>query len=96
LKYRYNEMKRLILSLFRAETPLTGQSVAERLRTEKKLAISLRAVQMALMRYHRQGLLHREKRSGRYVYSLTDKGGRRLQWLHGNENRPQIKTPSSP
>jgi DNA-binding transcriptional regulator PaaX len=85
LKKRYNEMKRLILSLFQADSPLTSHSVAERLRGEQKLAVSLRSVQMAMMRYHRQGLLHRERHSDMFLYSLTEKGSRRLRWLQGNK-----------
>jgi len=85
LKYAYNELKRLILSLFTVESSLDGQDVVERLRKEGKSDITVRAVRMALMRYCRQGLLHREKHAGRYMYSLSDKGAGRLRWLESTE-----------
>lgn len=84
MKYRYNEMKKLVLSLFQPDSFLSSHEVVERLRDEQKLNVSLRAVQMALMRYHRQGLLHRERRSDRFLYSLTEKGARRLRWLQSD------------
>lgn len=83
LKYGYNEMKQLVLTLFTSDGPMDGFDVAQRLRDEHRVEASIRAVQMALMRYWRQGLLHRERREGRYVYALSEKGGRRLLWLKG-------------
>jgi len=62
---------------------MDSRDVAQRLRDEHKEDASIRAIQMALMRYWRQGLLHRERRGGRYVYMLSHKGGRRLLWLKG-------------
>jgi len=83
LIYRYNEMKKLVLTLFATGGLMTSHDVARRLRDEHKVDTSIRAAQMALMRYWRQGLLHRERREGRFVYMLTEKGGRRLLWLKG-------------
>jgi len=83
LKYKYNEMKKFVLSLLTTDGLITSHDVARRLRDEHRVDTSIRAVQMALMRYWRQGLLHRERREGRYVYTLTEKGGRRLLWLKG-------------
>ena len=83
MKYKYNEMKKFVLSLLTTDGLITSHDVARRLRDEHRVDTSIRAVQMALMRYWRQGLLHRERREGRYVYTLTEKGGRRLLWLKG-------------
>lgn len=63
--------------------------VAQRLRDERRVDTSIRAVQMALMRYWRQGLLHRDRRGGRYVYMLSDKGSRRLVWLKGTRTQSE-------
>lgn len=83
MKYRYNEMKKVVLGLFTPEGLMTSQDVVRRLRDEHRSDVTIRAVQMALMRYCRQGLLHRERRGGRYVYLLSKKGARRLLWLKG-------------
>ena len=47
------------------------------------MSTSPRAVRMALLRYHRYGLLHREWRHGQYQYRLSDRGARRILWLKG-------------
>jgi hypothetical protein len=39
------------------------------------------ALRMALMRYHKQGLLKREKEGGVFRYALTERGNQRLHWL---------------
>lgn len=61
-------------------------TVSDRLLNEKEIAISINALRMALLRYHKQGLLAREWRSGEYQYLLTAKGAARLEWLamHGS------------
>jgi len=89
LKYKYNELKKLVLTLFTEHGLMASHDVARRLRDEHKVDISIRAVQMAVMRYWRQGLLHRERREGRYAYLLSGKGARRLLWLKGIGTQPE-------
>jgi len=87
LKYRYNELKKSILALFIPNRSLSSLEVADRLREDRKTVSSVRAVQMALMRYVRWGLLHRERSGGAYRYSLSEKGARRLLWLQSLEKK---------
>ena len=87
LKYRYNELKKSILALFIPNRSLSSLEVVDRLREERKIVSSVRAVQMALMRYARWGLLHRERSGGVYRYSLSEKGTRRLQWFQSLEKK---------
>jgi hypothetical protein len=80
---KYNELKSTILNLLTTEGWCDSNRIIERARSESGLAASSRAVRMALLRYHRHGLLHREWRRGEYVYKLSDRGARRLVWLRG-------------
>jgi len=80
---RYNELKTVILDLLTTEGWCDSNRIIERARSESALSGSSRAVRMALLRYHRHGLLHREWRRGEYVYKLSDRGARRLVWLKG-------------
>jgi DNA-binding PadR family transcriptional regulator len=80
---RYNELKTAILNLLTTEGWCDSNRIIERARSESGLSASSRAVRMALLRYHRHGLLHREWRRGEYVYRLSDRGARRLVWLRG-------------
>ena len=43
-----------------------------------------KAVEMALLRYWRQGLLSRSRRAGRFQYALTERGLARKEWLLKN------------
>jgi DNA-binding transcriptional regulator PaaX len=79
---RYNQLKEMILRALSELGEETSLGLMERLRGEGA-AISEKALQMALLRYYRQGLLSRRRRKGLYRYSLTDKGRRRLEWLKG-------------
>ena len=80
---KYNELKTAILDLLTTEGWCDSNQIIERARSEAGLSASSRAVRMALLRYHRHGLLHREWRQGEYVYRLSDRGARRLVWLRG-------------
>jgi len=85
LKSTHNQMKKLVLGLLSTEGPVTSHDVARQLRDEHNAEVSIRAVQMALMRYHRQGLLHRTRRGSVFYYSLLEKGAKRLIWLRNAE-----------
>jgi len=76
----YNELKIQVLSLFDASGELDSEKVRTRL-VGAKIELSDKAVEMALLRYFRQGLLSRTRRSGRFQYGLTEKGLARRDWL---------------
>jgi DNA-binding transcriptional regulator PaaX len=77
----YNELKIRILSLFESAQEFDSLKIRELLASEKTLRLTDKAVEMALMRYWRQGLLSRTRRAGRFQYSLTERGFARRQWL---------------
>lgn len=79
---RYNELKGAVLRILSGCGEETSLGLLERLRGEG-IEISEKALQMAILRYYRQGLLSRRRRQGLYRYSITDKGRRRLEWLKG-------------
>ena len=81
----YNELKIQILSLFEMSQERDSRKIRELLGTEKTLKLTDKAVEMALMRYWRQGLLTRTRRAGMFQYSLTEKGHARREWLHKNK-----------
>ena len=70
--YGFNEFKLLILEALEG-----GESAAGDLASLG----SREAVSMALMRYHRMGLLHRRREGHGYVYSLSQRGIERLEYL---------------
>jgi len=76
----YNELKIQVLSLFEASGELDSQRVRSLL-SGMKVELSDKAVEMALLRYSRQGLLARTRRSGRFHYRMTEKGRARRTWL---------------
>jgi predicted transcriptional regulator len=76
----YNELKIRVLSLFEPSGELDSENVRTQL-VGAKTELSDKAVEMALLRYFRQGLLSRTRRSGRFQYRLTEKGVARRVWL---------------
>jgi predicted transcriptional regulator len=76
----YNELKIGVLSLFEPSGELDAEKVRTRL-AGAQIELSDKAVEMALLRYFRQGLLSRTRRSGRFQYRLTEKGVARRIWL---------------
>ena len=76
----YNELKIRVLSLFEASKELDSQRVRSLL-LGMKAELSEKAVEMALLRYSRQDLLARTRRSGRFHYRMTEKGLARRIWL---------------
>ncbi len=79
-KMDYNELKIQVLGLFEASGELDSEKVRAHL-IGSKTELSDKAVEMALLRYFRQGLLSRTRRSGRFQYRLTEKGLARRVWL---------------
>jgi predicted transcriptional regulator len=76
----YNELKIRVLRLFEASAELDSEEVRTHL-VGAKIGLSDKAVEMALLRYFRQGLLSRTRRSGRFQYRMTEKGLARRVWL---------------
>jgi len=80
----YNERKIEILRC--VETGwCTPENVLDICQKGKSTTIS--SIQMALLRYHRQGLLHRRKtgRHREYEYRISERGEERLKWLVSQE-----------
>jgi DNA-binding transcriptional regulator PaaX len=76
----YNELKLHVLRLFSAEEGMDSLSVSAALSADG-VALDIHALRMALVRYYKQGLLRRERKSGAYIYSLSTRGIKRLAWL---------------
>jgi DNA-binding transcriptional regulator PaaX len=77
----YNELKVRVLSLFKPEQEFDSLKIREFLSREETFNLTDKAVEMALMRYWRQGLLSRNRRGRFFHYSLTERGAARLTWL---------------
>ncbi len=80
-----NQLKVKVLALLE-KTPLTSHQVCEKLEKIDGLSLTHRAVEMALMRYWRQGLLKRERIGRRFSYVLTERGRARREWLTKNSS----------
>jgi DNA-binding transcriptional regulator PaaX len=87
----YNRLKIRVLGLFKPEQEFDSLKIREILTREKGPKLTDKAIEMALMRYSRQGLLSRERRGGRFQYSLTKRGAARLQWLSRNMNETKAE-----
>jgi DNA-binding transcriptional regulator PaaX len=77
----YNELKLNILQVLSQTGPLDSSSLGEAIAESKKIILDIHALRMALMRYHKQGLLKRERAEGVFRYALTERGLQRLRWL---------------
>ncbi len=86
LNLNYNELKLLILRTISESGSMSSEDLATRLITTGA-RVEIHAVRMALMRYHRQGLLLRKKASGSFSYSLSDRGLHRFEWLDAIQKR---------
>ena len=76
----HNQLKIRILKLLGSGDE-DSHRVRESLRDVDGLNLSQRAVEMALLRYWRQGLLKRERKGRRFRYVLTARGSARRDWL---------------
>ena len=77
----YNELKLHILRILSKTGPVDSSGLAKVISESKQIALDIHALRMALMRYHKQGLLRRERTGGLYRYTLTERGRQRLSWL---------------
>ena len=80
----YNQLKIRILSLFELTKEFDSLKIRQLLATDTTLKLTDKAVEMALLRYWRQGLLSRSRRAGRFQYALTERGLARKEWLLKN------------
>lgn len=80
----YNELKRAVLQIL-ALGPKNSLSLVEELARDGVEPLEVHAVRMALVRYYKQGLLRRERKSGMFIYTLSERGLRRLEWLKSVE-----------
>jgi DNA-binding transcriptional regulator PaaX len=81
LSLDYNQLKIRVLELFEADGELDSAQVLRLLAKEKGASNRDKAVEMALLRYWRQGLLARARKGGRFYYKLTGRGVSRREWL---------------
>ena len=77
----YNQLKIRVLRMFKGDGELDSGQVLKLLSSEKGVHNGDKAVEMALLRYWRQGLLGRTRRGGRFYYNLTGRGVSRREWL---------------
>ncbi len=77
----YNELKIRILAFFGPSSEYQSGEILLLLEKEGTAKHRDKAVEMALLRYWRQGLLSRTRRQGRFYYRLTQRGSARRDWL---------------
>ncbi len=77
----YNELKIRILRIVDPSSEYDSFQIRERLSSEGIRGQGEKAVEMALLRYWRQGLLSRTRRGRRFHYRLTERGMARKEWL---------------
>ncbi len=73
-------MKVQILRLLTKITEADSVTIKHEL-ASRGLPLDIHALRMALMRYHKQGILRRERSGVRFLYGITEKGRQRLRWL---------------
>ena len=84
----YNALKLRILRLLSKTGPTDSGSLASTIAESKEIRLDIHALRMALMRYHKQGLLKRERTAGTFTYALTERGIQRLRWLEQQAAKP--------
>jgi hypothetical protein len=83
-KDRFNSLKRDTLEIFRVYGPLNPPAWARLAKFSP-----IRASYSYLLRLHRFGLLNRTSNPSGLVYSLSDRGRARLEWL-SLPDRPKL------
>jgi len=79
-----NERKLEVLEFVAQEGEVTPAQVAEALDME------IHNARMQLQRYWKMNLLHRRmvnRRTKQRLYSISDEGGERIEWLKGEDRR---------
>jgi DNA-binding transcriptional regulator PaaX len=77
----YNQLKLKILELLDESKEYESSQILTLVVAEGDTKHGDKAIEMALLRYWRQGLLKRERKRGRFYYALTEKGLARREWL---------------
>lgn len=88
----YNVLKLRILWLLSKTGPTDSSSLAKTIAESKEITLDIHALRMALMRYHKQGLLKRERSGGTFTYALTERGIQRLRWLEQQTMKPNSES----
>lgn len=74
---RFNEVKRELLGILRDQGESTVLDIADQIGRTRE------SVGMALLSYHRMGLVHRQTLRGRTkIYSISERGRERLEYLN--------------
>jgi DNA-binding transcriptional regulator PaaX len=76
----HNQLKIRVLKLLGTDHQ-DSHGLQAMLKERDGVDLSHRAVEMALLRYWRQGLLKRERKGRRFTYVLTARGAARRSWL---------------
>jgi DNA-binding transcriptional regulator PaaX len=82
----YNQLKSLVLRIISEHGSMDANSVLSELATSG-IRADVHAARMALMRYHKLGLLKRERVGGMFRYSLSQRGIARLSWLEQQKGK---------
>ena len=77
----YNQLKLKILEFFQKSEEYESAQILNLVVTATGSEHRDKAIEMALLRYWRQGLLKRARRGGRFYYTLTERGKARREWL---------------
>ncbi len=77
----YNQLKLRILEFFRQTEEYESSQILKLVISATDSEHHDKAIEMALLRYWRQGLLKRVRRRGRFYYTLTERGTARRDWL---------------
>ena len=77
----YNQLKLRILGLFKLSEEYESAQILRLVSIQRNARHTDKAIEMALLRYWRQGLLKRTRRQRRFYYTLTERGLARRNWL---------------
>ncbi len=77
----YNQLKLRILELFKHSEEYESSQILKLVVSATGSEHRDKAIEMAMLRYWRQGLLKRVRRRGRFYYTLTERGMARRDWL---------------
>jgi repressor of nif and glnA expression len=76
----YNELKLLVLRLLSDQSVRDSATIASGLEASG-MRVDVHAIRMALVRYYKEGLLRRQRKAGLYIYEISERGTKRLEWL---------------
>ena len=88
----YNQLKMRVLRLFDPPSEYDSAQVREMLAGQGVHQHGEKAVEMALLRYWRQGLLTRARKGRKFYYRLTERGLARKDWLVKTLGTARTKT----